>query len=1266
MIRPSLGFLEPMPRLLSAVVGAGLAASGLFAQPAGDQPHTITGAVVDERGAAAADVEVGLLPHPSTFESDLYLLGHTDALPAAVDRTRSDADGVFTLTAPRAGPYVLELSRSTPPNEPGAAMPLAYGQLVPLKGSKVANTIDVPDRHLVAVRVLDTDDRPIEGALVLASPSALASPRAIGAVTRMARDISSGDYSRPAAQLVVPGYHPSSSRTDAEGVARVPMPTPDASVVVSASGFALGKGRTRSGRAALRLERDPGVLLRVRGPTGAPAPGVVIRTASARDRVRNAGASAALGFLSNPSALGGSDTPLAVTDSSGEAVIGRDPGAETALELEAANHAFALVSLPALDPAAPQDSQQIIDVRLEDPLRIPGRVVDTASGRPIPDAAVWVQASPGQGTYSNPAGAFDLNTRPAPGGTRLHVTAAGFLPERTDISAADLSNQEEVRIGLTPSAPIRGTVTDHAGQPVVGASVRAEPRGADAPSTFSFEVGPATSGPDGAFHVEEALYGYTYRLTAQAEGYASSILDLVPLEPGMPVEPVHLVLSKGRSVLGSVVDTDGNPVAEAEVSLLWPLDPSDFRSGLEAPAAAGATDGRGAFLLPATGPGQYEVRVRHGAYADRPLSPVEVPAGESDFDLGELTLVAGGTIHGIVTGADGEPVGRATIQARERHRIGSATRTASSDADGRFRLVGFSSDLADLGVRAAGYPLRVQPGVRVGTADPVRIELQPGAVVAGRVLDGGGNGVANVPVRLRFRPNYSTGGDPRLWSAADMYPRRVTNKDGRFRFDRLAAGTWSAETRKDAEGAKLDGIELIPGMEREIELVLQTRDRLTVIVATEVGEPVADARIELEVRGERFPVGYGRTDGSGRSVMDITPGTVTVKVSHDRLRDDSRPVRLEPGDNEVRFELRPGLELSGTVRSYDGAPLALATVEATTEHSFDTEFHQTNTVSDENGAFRVTGLEPGRYDITARSPGYADGGPQEPVEFGDNSVEGFEIVLEPEARITGVVVGLAPADLADVEVRAWRNSRSRDTTPDLEGNFSLQGLGPGTWRVTAVKGEPGSEREVTANVTLDRGSTEAFVELRFERGLRLSGRVYEAGAPLVAARLSIGEQSTRTDQEGRFALEGLEPGPTQVIVSRPDFSGTQYQSIDLQTDLEGVRIELPPAAATVAGVVVDAGTGQPLDWANLMAADAATIGVIAAGGYGDAPLLGVSTALSLDAGKFKLELSAGASHVWVTRDGYESVTIPLNIAPGEHREGMVIVLQPAPAESPNQ
>ena len=56
----------------------------------------------------------------------------------------------------------------------------------------------------------------------------------------------------------------------------------------------------------------------------------------------------------------------------------------------------------------------------------------------------------------------------------------------------------------------------------------------------------------------------------------------------------------------------------------------------------------------------------------------------------------------------------------------------------------------------------------------------------------------------------------------------------------------------------------------------------------------------------------------------------------------------------------------------------------------------------------------------------------------------------------------------------------------------------------------------------------------------------------------------------------------------------------------------------------------------------------------------------MNEGKFELKLRENADRLLVTRQGYESVQIPLSLAPGEHREGLVIRLQASAPASPNQ
>ena len=1195
-----------------------------------------------------ADVEVVLRPYPSEYEVGLQLLGAADALPAVVDRTVSGSDGSYSLSALEARPYRIEVWPQAQANQPAETAPLVHGALTPLKGFQVVEPIEVPDRHRVAVRVLDADDQPVEGALVIADPHPWRSPGYTGALRQRRSDAREGKRSRLQAQEIYPTYHRRASHTGADGIARFLMPTAEANVAVHAKDFSLGEARTQSGRAVFHLERSAGFRLHVRGPEGRPEPGVLVRAASQPGSRR---------------------APLTVTDENGEAVVGRVDGSEAIWQLERADHAFAEVPVPTSAGTA----ESPVEVRLEAPLRIPGRVADTVSGLPVHGAAVWVQGSPGFGDSSGPTGTFDLSMPPSRQRMQLVVAATHYRSATTDVSASEAENPEEVKIGLEPSVPIHGLVTDSEARPVAGAKIWATPRAGGFVPGYPIDPPPTVSAPDGTFRVEETAYGYTYRLTAHAPGYAYALVDLPPFESDQIIEPVELVLQRGRRVVGTVVDDQGSFVAAAHVALLWPLDESEFRSLFDAPATATTTDGDGGFAFPAAAPGSYEIRITHPEYAERTPSDIEVPAGDSDLDLGEFSLPAGQRIHGIVSGSDGQPVAGAAVRARRRYETAqSAERESTTDADGRFRLVGLSSDFADLAVRAAGYPLLLRPGVRANSETPVRIELVPGASLHGRVIDNGGNGVAGGLVRLRIELDYRAGGDPRVWEREEMSPRASTDAEGRFRFDNLVPGTWSADAHRRDEAANVESIELAAGDQHEIELILGAPDELTVFVTTLPGEPVADAVVQVRPEGEAGFQGYGRTDGSGRTKVDISPGTADVQVKHSQLRDALRQVQLSPGPNELRIALHPGGEISGSVRSRDGSPLALAAIEATTEFSLDTGLHRANTVADNNGAFSVTGLEPGRYTVTARSPGYADGGPPQPIEVGEASVDGIEIVLEPGASIVGVVTGLTPSDLLQVDIRAVKDIRRREARPDSAGNFVIEGVSPGTWRVTATKGDLMAARGVWRSATIEQGLAEVFVELPFERGLRLAGQVLDGGQPVHGARLAAtapGEAnggSTTTDDQGRFALEGLGPGLNRLTIGSADFSHTEFRSIELQADLEGVRIELEPTLATLAGIVVDDETGRPLDFAQLVAADTVTIGALASGGDLGSLVGNASASFAVNGGKFELELRTNAERLLVSRQGYESTEIPLNASGGQRQEGLVIRLRPTADEAPNQ
>ena len=1227
-----------MPRLFLLLGLAGLAASGLGAQPSVDVPLGVAGTLVDERGVATAGVEVVLRPYPSDYEIDLNLLGY-DALPPAVDHGQSGPDGSFSLAAPIPGPYRLEIRTAPPVASPDAVVPLVYGDLVPLEAPRVLQPNELPNRRLVAARVLDADGRPIKGALVVASPTR----------SRSARQEPSASDEEP--ERLYPRFARASARTDAQGVASFLMPTAEANVVVSAKGFGVETGATESGRATFVLTPDPGIRFRVRGPDGAPAPGALLRT------------------------TGKARAPLALTDEQGEVTAGQVAGTGAAFELLRWDSAFPRVSQADAKPANSATAERIVDLRLEAPLRIPGRIVDRASGDPVADAAVWIAGFPGENALSGPAGEFLLNSRRGEGSRRLQVHAGGYVSAEVNAAADEHGVAEDVAVSLRPAAPLYGFVTDSADRPVAGADISAQPPATES-ITDIFAIRPqrAVSAEDGSFRMAGIVYNKPYRLTIQAGGFASFAIDLPPYEPGATVAPLRIRLPEGLRVRGRVVDTDGRPVAGAEVRLRWPEEKRPrFASRRDTDATKPVvTDEQGAFLIAGVNTGEYDVNVSHTEYVSAGDLPAEVPEGRGEIDLGEFTLVPGAAILGVVVDPDERPVEGAVARFRGYGQDRDQERTARTNAGGNFRLAGLPHEQVDLTVEADGYARFVLRGARPGTEDPVRIQLVRGASLSGRVLTA--TGTAAVGARVHLEPDDSTRMRGRTWY---LVRATRTDGDGRFSFGHLFPGTWSVEANSGTEAARSEPLELISGSERTIELHLHTQDHLTVIVTASSGQPVTEAQIRLEPKDATQPRDYGMTDGSGRARLDVTAGPATLTVQHPEHPDDTREIVVGPGNTEMSVQLQAGGEINGFVRFANGAP-ASATVEAHPEEAANTEIYlrkyvhpPTTTVSGSDGSFRLTGLKAGRYFLFARAAGHAESGPAEPIDVDGGGAAGVEIVLESGASLRGAVTGLPAADLAQVTITATRLAQWQSATPDTEGNFTMENLAPGTWQVFATRGDSFTARSVERAVTIEAAGAEAFVELPFERGLRLTGQVLAAGEPLVGVHLRaqhLGRERAahaEVDQEGRFELEGLEAGSYRLAVSSPS-GGTEYRSFELQTDLDGLRIDLQPEAI-LSGIVLDATTGLPLRDVYLTAGDAAGMAALAKAAddqavYRSARIAGGD--FSPAGGRFEIHLGPGAERLWVSSDGYQGALIPLNIAPGQRQEGLVIRLQPEQRAEP--
>ncbi len=259
------------------------------------------------------------------------------------------------------------------------------------------------------------------------------------------------------------------------------------------------------------------------------------------------------------------------------------------------------------------------------------------------------------------------------------------------------------------------------------------------------------------------------------------------------------------------------------------------------------------------------------------------------------------------------------------------------------------------------------------------------------------------------------------------------------------------------------------------------------VVSEESGAPVPGAEVRL--------VGSGRhqlttTDQAGRFVFtDLPTESMTLYASKAGFIDTRfGPFALAPGQQETaRLTLGRGGVIFGYVFDESGEPAAGALVEALLARSGQQGQSMLQSVgggdlADDTGAFRLYGLPPGTYLVSARpgpagtanrgaatyypgTPSMASALPLE-VETGSQVPVSLLLGAVPLARVSGVLVNaagtptsgyvsllpevrIAPRvtdDQVSVAVDATRLSSSAG--PD--GRFTIAGVPPGSYELTAT------------------------------------------------------------------------------------------------------------------------------------------------------------------------------------------------------------------------
>ncbi len=887
----------------------------------------------------------------------------------------------------------------------------------------------------------------------------------------------------------------------------------------------------------------------------------------------------------------------------------------------------------------------VLPIRLKPLQRIAGKVVDLASGRPVAGALVWSGwplLAPVART--NAEGAFQIEVPPGEE-SWLQGAAAGFLQgERQPVrpGAAD-SNV----LKLTPAAVLSGIVVDAAGRPVAGVQIVTE---LSDRSMFmkrpSFAV--AQSDKEGGFRLTGLRPGEGYELRATHEGFSLTKLTVRTTPARSTSEPLRVVMKRGAAAFGRVVNEAGQAVAGAEVKLI-------DSAGETAPKARSDQEGR--FEFRHLGAARYDLRAQGQGYSYAIRSGIEIPSGETPFDLGTVTLPAGAVIEGRVTDARGGVIEGADIDAMP-SQLSEMTGEdwlwdIQTGADGKFRLEGLRrGEPYDVTVDRPGYVTTTVPGIEAPTEEPIQIRMKAARSLAGRVVGPAGEPVAGAALsrieELRFADSMSISGSS-LGSS---------DTEGRFRVTGLPAGIVSLAVQAEGyETRKIEGLEIPEERDLEgVEITLQHGTVLEVQVLDAAGEPAHHVSVYADpekppdlstIRSWR-PI-FAQTDYRGRCRLSVTGHEAyRVKASKGFL---SATARVVAGSGSMPVELRlpPGVEVSGRVL---GGGETARDASAHLENQDRTDSSVPVTV---DGGFVFTEVPDGSYRLQARSRGGKVSASLE-VTIAGRPLRDLELRIDREderATLSGRILGLSPEKLRGISVNASPTSGGQVVAGTIgpEGEYRIEKLAPGEWLVQA---HTASSRMATATVEIESGVATAIQDLEFPSGsLTLSGRVLLDGAPLVGAGVGAAKQGgvnmsglVPTAWDGSFTLSDLQAGSVTLFIFNLSGIGAS-RAIEL-TESQEMVIEL--TTGRLRGTVVEV-SGEPVENALVKIE-----GLIQA----SAPGFPAATLRSGPDGAFQSpRLASGMYQLTIEKEGFAPTKLTTEVPAGDESH-LEIRLTPGP------
>ncbi|MCC6465452.1 MAG: carboxypeptidase regulatory-like domain-containing protein [Planctomycetes bacterium] len=659
---------------------------------------------------------------------------------------------------------------------------------------------------------------------------------------------------------------------------------------------------------------------------------------------------------------------------------------------------------------------------------------------------------------SDAQGQFAIE-RVAPGRYLVTATKKGWMAnelnpltrDTQEMELAEYANYELLPFVLSRAGIIEGHVLKKSDKsPIPGATVDLGTvlggsygvTTTDNTGFYRFETAPPAMG-DGAPGGRDGMGGLTVR--AMAAGFALGSRN-VSVRAGQTRSGVDVLLEDGCAVSGRVLNTKSEPIAGATVYYNDTdfLRGSDMVVGLSVPPRkiSTATNDAGEFTLGSLPPGNVRIGATAQGYATGGADAVTVVGTPANLTI---TLELAGAIFGRVTNERGEPVAGVPIAAFEAAGPGQLSFIMKSffgeslpdrgdsrlvppnirtDDNGAYRLEGLKPAGYVLVANSRDYQKHASPELKVKGGEELEynFSLVTGGTIHGRVYDAAEKPVAGAAITCAMMNGQES------LSVRTAY----TDRSGNYELTGLAAGTYTV-VRNDGNLAAFflpnpkNKVTLEPGARVQFDIYDQRPGTARIYGRVTLdGQAYSEKGLVL-IGGNRggFAANNTKTDADGKyEFRSVALGDYQIAQEGRNMPSLVRKrVRVDKaGDIEVNIDF-VSVTISGRVEvEGGGVPAGRVRVVATPvnpegedstnpdEEVSDLEMQvwREDNAKPENGEFKITGLSPGFYRLSARSE--KNGMVTRPYLNVRASLSGIVLTLPAEgATLKGTVKGLDEA-----------------------------------------------------------------------------------------------------------------------------------------------------------------------------------------------------------------------------------------------------------------